>query len=322
MPSAYLSAIGVMGRRHLKGLVRAGFDVVAADPDHRAYDVARQELRAADLPSDRLRAADGSTEHFDVAVFCETAPFRLANFRRFLSTASAGRILLEKPLSANPADVDTFLAMADEYGVGERTQVNFIRRAWPHIQTLAALCANEQRFTMTLNAGAVGLANTGIHFLDTFLFLSGEEFPQVVWSALSQEPVASGRGECFKDFGADFVLRGSRGCLLASLEASSSADLAITIRGAHFVAELDYTTVKRWKLVRRKPDSMLPNYRCGDDYEVIEDSLVPVPSMDVLTESWACGTLQLSPLKQAAAAHRLLTDILVAGGAHPPYRFS
>jgi hypothetical protein len=33
MKTAFLSALGAMGRRHLKGLVRAGFSVTAYDVD-------------------------------------------------------------------------------------------------------------------------------------------------------------------------------------------------------------------------------------------------------------------------------------------------
>ena len=39
MPSAYLSALGMMGRRHLKGLVRAGFTVVASDPNPEVFEI-------------------------------------------------------------------------------------------------------------------------------------------------------------------------------------------------------------------------------------------------------------------------------------------
>src|SRR4051812_1762160 len=108
MPSAYLSGLGMMGRRHLKGLVRAGFDVIASDPNPEAFDAARTELAAVGMPTHRLRSADAPQGRFDVAVFSETAPSRFANFRCFLSTAGANRILLEKPLSGDPVECRRF----------------------------------------------------------------------------------------------------------------------------------------------------------------------------------------------------------------------
>jgi predicted dehydrogenase len=311
-----------MGRRHLRGLVRAGFDVIASDPDPAAFGVARQELASAGLPVDRFRAAaNGPHGRFDVAVFSETAPPRLDNFRRFLSAARADRVLLEKPLSADPSAFDAFVSLARDYDLSGAVQVNLGRRAWPHIKTLAQLCASERRFAVTVTAGAIGLGSTGIHLLDTFLFLAGEERPQVVWASLSEDAVGSGRGAQFRDYGAEFVLRGSRGTLLASLEAGSSANVVMVVRGAHFVALMDYTDM-RWKFSRRRPESTLPNYRYGTDYEVIEEGPLSIVPMDVLTEQWALGRVQLPPVDQACVVHRLLADILLAAGARPPYSFT
>ena len=321
MRTAYLSALGMMGRRHLLGLVRAGFVVSAADPNPSAFDVARAELLKAGLPVDFLVAVQAPSGSYDVAIFSETVADRLANFRRFLSLASAGKVLLEKPVSADPEEFEAFLAVAREYKVEGCTQVNFIRRTWSHIQHLVDLCASEACFTVTLNGGAVGLGCMGIHYLDTFLALSGNEMPEVVWASLSKQFVASGRGEQFQDFGADFVLRGPRGKLLASLEAASSANVVMTVRGAHFMAQADYGD-KQWKLVQRKPDSTLPNYRYGADYEIVEQGKLELPQMDRVTELWAQGQLQLSTLERALETHRLLDRILCVGGATPPYRFT
>ena len=112
--TAFVSALGAMGRRHVKGLVRAGFDVVAVDPNPAVMDVARRELHEAGLDSGKLSIVDRPTGRFGVAVFAETTPDRLANFVRFLDSSFADRILLEKPLSADPAEYDRFLAIASD----------------------------------------------------------------------------------------------------------------------------------------------------------------------------------------------------------------
>lgn len=321
MRTAYLSALGMMGRRHLLGLVRAGFSVSASDPNPVVFDMARIELLKAGLPEDSLKAVPLPGGNYDVAIFAETTLDRLFNFQRFLSLASAEKILLEKPLSANPEEFLAFVASATHYGVEAKTQVNFIRRTWAHVQQLTSLCANESSFSVTLNGGAIGLGCMGIHYLDTFLALCSDEVPNVVWSALSDQAIASGRGSEFEDFGADFVLKGSRGKLLASLEAGSSANVVMTVRGAHFMAQVDYAD-RQWKLAQRKPDSRLPNYKYGADYQVIEQCKLELPTMDSVTELWALDRLQLSPLARAIEPHLLLDGILRAGGALPPYRFT
>ncbi len=318
---AYLSALGSMGRRHLKGLVRAGFDVYACDPNRAAFDIARKELQESGLPMSNLMWAESSQKKYDVAIFSETTPDRLGNFSTFLAQASAKRILLEKPLSADPADFERFLAAASQHGVSESTHVNFLRRTWRHVRLLSDLCASENNFTVTLNGGAVGLGCMGIHYLDTFLFLSSGERASVVWSRLSNEPVISGRGEQFLDYGGEFVVQGVRGTLLAALSATSSANVVMTVRGTHLIATVDYSDFT-WKLVQRKRTSAMPKYRYGADYEVIEEGALDIPAMDLATESWALGREVLPTLNEALASHNLLIDVLKAGGAQPPYRFT
>lgn len=319
--TAFVSALGAMGRRHVKGLVRAGFDVVAVDPNPAVLDVARRELQEAGLDSGKLSMVDRSTGRFSVAVFAETTPDRLANFNRFLEAASAGRIFLEKPLAADPVEFDRFLDVARGHGVASITQVNFIRRTWPHVQRLAEMCSQEKRFAMTLNGGAIGLGCNGIHYLDTFLYLAGDERPTVRWATLSTETVRSGRGQQFEDFGGDFVLEGNRGRLLASLAADSSAGVVMSVRGRHFMAQVDYGDMQ-WKVARRKPESTLPFYRYGADYDIVEQGRLEIPAMDAVTENWALGRIDLPILDRALVTHHLLDEILRAGGAYPPYRFT
>ncbi len=321
MPSAYLSALGMMGRRHLKGLVRAGFTVVASDPNPEVFDIARNELVQAGLSGNQLLAAKKIPAAVDVAIFSETTLSRLGNLRALLSQVQVGRILLEKPISADPAEYSQFLEMARSHGVADRVQVNFIRRTWPHVQRLAEMCSKERHFSMTLNGGAIGLGCMGIHYIDTFMCLSGDERPDVRWATLSSETVKSGRGSQFQDFGGDFVLEGPRGCLLASLAADSSANVIMTVRGEHFMAELDYSEM-HWKIERRKPESTLPFYRYGADYEVVEQGRMEIPAMDVVTEAWALGKVDLPTLEHALVTHRVLDEVLQAGGARPPYHFT
>jgi len=322
MKTAFLSALGMMGRRHLKGLVRAGFSVAAYDVNDGLQETVKKELSAAGLSSDGVTfPREIPSGNFDVAVFAETTINRLANFQQFLTRGMAGRILVEKPMSADPEEVRAFQAIANEHGAAGKTQVNFVRRHWPHLHALAERCASEEKFSVTLNGGAVGLGCMGIHYLDTFLALSGDEVPEVTWSELSKTLVASGRGANFSDFGGDFVLSGRKARLLASLEAGSSANVLMSVRGAHFLAQVDYTDM-RWKISSRKPGSVLPNYRYGADYEVVEEGAVSVPAMDAITHDWALGLIELPGLMLALKTHDLLDRILQAGGARPPYQYT
>lgn len=322
MKTAFLSALGAMGRRHLQGLVRAGFSVTAYDVNDGLQDTVNKELLAAGLSADRVTFSRSlPTGNFDVAVFAETAASRLENFKQFLSRGKAARILLEKPMSADPGEVRDFHAVALANGVAGVTQVNFVRRHWPHLHKLAALCAREDRFSVTLNGGAIGLGCMGIHYLDTFLALSGDEMPEVTWCELSTTRVASGRGVQFTDFGGDFVLSGPKARLMASLEAASSANVLMTVRGSHFLAQVDYTDMTM-KISARKSGSTMPNYRYGADYALEEVGAFTIPAMHVLSHDWSLGLIEMPGLEQAVMTHDLLDRILQAGGARPPYQYT
>ncbi len=322
MKTAFLSALGVMGRRHLQALVRAGFSVTAYDINDGLQGTVDRELAAAGLSADKVVFTQTvPSGNFDVAVFAETAASRLENFKQFLSYGTAARILLEKPMSADPAEIHDFYSVALAHGVAGVTQVNFVRRHWPHLHKLAERCASEDRFTVTLNGGAIGLGCMGIHYLDTFLALSRDDMPEVTWSELSTTLVASGRGVQFTDFGGDFVLTGPRARLMASLEAGSSANVLMTVRGAHFLAQVDYTDM-RWQISARKRDSSMPNYRYGADYVVEEEGVFAIPAMHVLSHDWSLGLIEMPGLAQAVETHDLLDRILQAGGARPPYKYT
>jgi predicted dehydrogenase len=310
----------MMGRRHLKGLVRAGYLVLGCDPSAASVQAAKDELSRAGLPAESLRAVEQTpAENFDLAVFAETAAHRFGNVSRFAQASRARRVLLEKPLSADPQEVDAFVGLFG--GLGDAVQVNFARRAWPMVAKLRALCEASSCFDMTVNGGAFGFGCNGIHYLDLFLFLSGVRSAKVALSRLSGIPVASGRGAGFQDFGGRFVVETPRSALMCAGEAESSAPVAVTIRGAHFAAWIDERDF-RWRLAVRDPASRMPNYRYGADYRVEADEQSDVPAPEVVTERWARGELQMPSLEDALASHRLLDEVLRTGGATPPYRYT
>jgi predicted dehydrogenase len=319
--TAFLSALGAMGRRHLLGLVRSGYKVFAVEPSLNAYETARADLISANLDENLLYRVDGPRDHYQIAVFSETANFRYENFADFVESTSIEKILIEKPISSNYTESVKLFELAKAKNIHGRCSVNFVRRTWPHINRLKALCDGASDFSVTVNGGAVGIGCNGIHYLDMFLYLSSGQCPEVRWSHISKQRVKSGRGEQFEDFGGEFVLEGERGKFMASLAANSSANVVMTVRGEHFSAYVDYGT-RKWRLSIRNAASTLPNYRYGGDYKVVEEGVLELVPLDRVTELWAGGALELLSLDQALVTHRLLDQILRVGGGHPPYKFT
>lgn len=319
--TAYLSALGSMGRRHLIGLVKAGFDVDAFDPNIEAQKQAFQELRKNQLEVRKLRITEQIKDKYDVAIFAETAPSRLKNFNKFINISNANKYFLEKPISANPEEAKIFYQLAREKGIDNKIQVNMIRRAWPHIRKINDFCKNEEYFVITVNGGAVGLGCNGIHFLDNFILFSQEETPQIKWVKLNATKVKSGRGEEFEDYGGDFVLETSRGVLLGSLSSYSSSNISMSIKGKNSLIIIDYQQ-KKWKIYKKNNDSKLPLHRYGADYSIFVDEDLKIPNTSQITADWANGVISLPDLKLSMNSHLTLFELLKVGGVKPPYKFT
>jgi hypothetical protein len=317
LPIAYLCGLGSMGQRHLVGLARAGFQVIGQDPKESAFEAAKAALEAAGLDSGLLQKGP-CPPRVAVALFCETADRRLDNVEQFLASRDASRLLLEKPLTADPRELGRYRSLA---ALRPGIQVNLPLRALPFFRRLSPLALESSSVTMTLNGGAKGLGGNGIHYLDLFLSLTAEGGAAVPWCRLDEEALPSPRGAQFEDFGGDFLVENPRGRLYASLTASSSAAPVLTVRGDHFLAVFDEGT-QSFHLRRRRQHSVRPASDYGRDYEPVAEGPMTGVDHPSLTEQWAKGTLALPTLQQAVAAHELLFEILGSGGAARPYRFT
>lgn len=316
---AYLSGLGMMGRRHLLGLLRAGFDVVASDTRASSVDAAKAAIEAAKLPLDRFRVADPSGK-FDVAVFSETATSRFENVSAFLKNNFAKRYLLEKPLTSDQATLDRFSAAFKN--TDSEVCVNFPRRTWAISPRLKELCGASTFSQYTVTGGAAGFGCNGIHYLDFWLYLLGmPKDVKVLSSTLSDVSVASGRGAEFQDLGGSFLVTCSKGSFFCSLGAESSAPPTVSLRGDHFICWVDEADLN-FKLKARRKDSVKPNYLYGHDYETVDQGTLALMPLDQVTEGWAAGRIALPTLSTGLDAHRLLFGILEASGASKPYRFT
>ena len=318
---AYISALGLMGRRHLKALIKIGCIVEAYDPNVDVFELAKSELKKEGLNYKNFLQVTKPYGKYDFAIFAETALSRFNNFKYFLENAQADKILLEKPLSSNPSEFHSFLKLAREKHVEQIIQVNLVRRSWPHIKKINEYCKNEEEFVMTVNGGAIGLGCNGIHFIDNFVLFSGNERPTLKWVKLSKDIVESGRGKQFHDFGGNFIAESTRGTFLASMTANSSANVVMTVKGKNFMIQVDYNTLS-WKILKRNSNIDLPLYRYGSEYKIIEDGIFKLPSVDYLIEGWTKGNINLPDLETSLLSHELLETILVSGGANPPYSFT
>ena len=253
---AFLSALGSIGKRHLAGLVEAGFDVHSIDPNPLSFLQAKDYLEKLNLDKSKLIKMTNFDQKYKVAVFSETTLHRFKNFKNFLLRSSAEKFFLEKPLSNSLNEVNLILKLAEKHNLKKKIQVSLIRRQWPHIKTIKEFCDKEEDFTLTVNGGSLGLGCNGVHFIDNLIHFSNEECPKIKWVEICKDRVNSGRAQEFIDFGGNFILKTKKGTLFCSLSSKSSANAIMIIRGRHFISKIDYQN-KKWEISRRQDNSQL-----------------------------------------------------------------
>lgn len=320
---AFLSGLGIMGQRHLKGLISAGLDVVAYDPSLESGEVALQGLVDAGLKADKFTHTTSMPKtDFEIAVFSETAAYRFENVKEFLSLSSANRFLLEKPLSANPEEVDSYLELFKVHNVDQNNiSVNYPRQTWFYAKRLRELSLKSSKVRMTINGGAFGFGCNGIHYIDMFLFIVAGKMPEVSYCSIDEELIASGRGDIFKDYGGEFLIKNERGSLYCAGTATSSANVVFSITGDNFFAWVDESDLS-WRLKIKDSSSEQPVFRFGWDYKSEVEGVMEVDSLDVLTANWVAEKESLPSLSDAIMAHHLLHKILESGGVKPPFSYT
>jgi predicted dehydrogenase len=312
-----------MGRRHLAGLLDAGFDVVAREPSLEARE---QASRLAQQRAERLLSfvdvwpAGGS---FDAAIFAETAPTRCDDVEAFLqSGARARRLLLEKPITCEPARLEGLAGLLARHGVGEDTvAVNLAHRLSPFYGVLRTLAQDSGRLLVSCVGGAVGIGCNGVHYVDLFDFLAPSGEDVIASASLSPTLLPSSRGPQFRDFGGEFLVRRGSASLFLSLSAESSAAAVSTIRGDHFIATLDEPSAS-YAIHKRSPASQEPTHRYGRDYALQVQATVDAVRYEELTAAWASGRLELPSLEVGRRVQRLVFRMLAAAGAPEPYCFT
>lgn len=310
-----------MGLRHLEALLSRGYSVDVYDPSAKAQ-AAAYELAARMSSSHLLRVVSDLSyiqASYDVAVFAEPAQYRLANLKAFLASSQANRTLLEKPLTATEEEISVFESLCHQTNISDSIYVHYIRRSWPHIQSLKNVCESQGDIDILVNGGAVGIGCNGIHFIDLLLFLNDYKPTTCTYSFISPTLIPSGRGVNYFDFGGSFRLESTGFNMTCNLSATSSAKPIMSIIGENICACVDY---QHRTLNISSRESVHPVYKTGLDYKNIQHDSPFVPSAVSSIQSWLDGTQVYPSLQESLVSHRLLFDVLARGLAKQPYNFT
>lgn len=283
-----------MGRRHVRGVEAAGAEAITVDP--------RPDAGAAFATLDEAIARGP----YDAAILAETANGRLDRLR-MLAEAGIPRVLAEKPLEQSRARVHELAETAN----GMDVRVNHYFRTLEPIRALRG-----EPFHLAVTGGAFGMACNGIHWIDLALFLSGDAGGALMHGELDSEPIASGRGAGFRDYGGRALYGFSDGSrlYLASAATSSAPMHAVLEQSARQLVLLPNEELA----VRydRASSNELPVYRYGAGYERSEAAALVGDDLWRSTVHWLHDGGEHPDVVTSVHAHDLLFDLLERSGEH------
>jgi predicted dehydrogenase len=174
---------GQIGSRHLQSLARLNrdADIHIIDPSEQSLQTASERYAEITPPGTRTSTRlYPSTDYrglpgtVDVAVIATTADHRMEAIRSLFSHTTVRNLILEKVVFQNPDDFAVAGHMFDINRV--KVWVNCPRRYWPGYIALKAHLSRYDRdlTSMTVTGSSWGLCCNCVHFLDLYLFVTGQ----------------------------------------------------------------------------------------------------------------------------------------------------
>jgi hypothetical protein len=315
-----VSGLGRMGLRHLRGVVLAGDIPILVSRSKSSISNARDVIcelapsLAVENYENLEQIPKGS--RFDAAIISSTSDVRPAQLEAVIKLGRPS-ILLEKPLAQSREKLKAIQSVASDVDV----TVCLFRRTLPYFREFQnGRIDVTSPLVINVVTGASGIGCNGIHWIDFALFLSGSKSGSLLWGEIYPEPVKSGRGQQFKDFGGCGVFAlGEHGSRLVLTQSSmSSVPTMVNIVDEHRLLVIDQFSGETYD-AKRALASIKPNYLYGQDYERTTVPDTETVDWPTLTRSWLDSLTgesecYLPKLDESVVAHELMYDLLETSG--------
>jgi hypothetical protein len=223
-------------------------------------------------------------------------------------------MLLEKPIEQSRERVKAVLELSSEHKLDIRCN-HYLRT----LSLFKDLKHEPWPKYISVHTGAFGLGCNGIHWLDAAVYMTNSDSADMLFGEIDAEPILSGRGSHFRDYGGRAIFALSKGSrLYVSVSSNSSAPtvVSIVLPHAHIVLDIEADSVVQY---RRDPSSTKPNYLYGADYQ--RDEWCHRTSIELwkLTDQWTRyiqeeGPCSLPSLEETWTANKMLFDLLERTG--------
>lgn len=197
MTNIFIVGAGQLGSRHLQGAMLSALPlkITVIDPSTESLELARTRSQQVVLGNEgtviefKQDLLAGSA--VDICIIATTANIRFKVFKNLIEQCDVRNIIFEKVLFQKESEYLQVEALLKSYKI--KAWVNCPRRIFPCYQSIKSLLADETNINMTLTGSSWGLACNGIHFVDLFVYLTGDSEVEVDGSLLSKKPFPSKR---------------------------------------------------------------------------------------------------------------------------------
>ena len=233
MKTVLIAGAGQLGSRHLQGV-----KLSANELDIWVYDLSAESLKVAEERYNQVESPTEKTAHFvqslsevptdiDVTIVASSSKPRYAIVTELLASHNVKYMVLEKFLFPRMSDYDEIAALLKEKNV--TTFVNCPRRMFESFSVVKEYIDATKPVVMTKGGKDWGLCCNSIHFIDIFMYLTGEADYTLNVDGIIPEVVDSKRGGYVELRGTEVIEtpNGSRLTLTSTVDYDGDTSLII-----------------------------------------------------------------------------------------------
>lgn len=187
MSRAILIGYGSIGKRHLQQLTSRCEEVIVVDPVvETSTDVDKNVRYYKSLQDYAAALRQNESTLPNIGVIANWGPDHFSTFKE-LKNLGIRKFLVEKPLASRMSHIEEFeyLCLSDKLQIWSNFHLRFDNSSQFLYQYIENLKLGIPKL-MTVTGGAKCLATTGIHWIDFFLSLSGDNNYDVISNILSE----------------------------------------------------------------------------------------------------------------------------------------
>lgn len=311
MKKIALIGAGQLGSRHLQALALLDFPVkiFVIDPFQKSLEVARSrfdEVNETSLTKNEKEICYAETmgslpDEIDIAIIATNADGRLEIIENLLSSVKVSHLILEKVVFNEMAHFSKAHSLFNEKKCN--VYVNCTRRMFDIYQKLNEMLSSSRIIEFVMEGTKWDIGSNGIHSLDLFSYLSGEEVDDLSPAFFDEGIVLSSR-DGYNLFHGTVTGRSKGGGLirLSSLEEGMVQGIHIRIFAEDIIIDVDET--KGIATLKERDNGWIPR---EISFSVpFQSQLTNLLVEDLISNA----TCQLTPFDQCIENHKRLIKVI------------